>query len=141
MVKITKGRKYDTETAREVGSYSNGGGWGDFRHYEETLYRKRTGEYFLHGKGGPMTKYAKAEGQNSWSGGSDIIPLTFDEAREWAEEHMDAEDYETEFGEVAEDDSRAALNLSLPVALIEALRREAVEKNMTLSALVEQKLK
>lgn len=141
MVKIIKGRKYDTATTKEVGSFANAGGWRDFSHYEETLYKKRTGEYFLHGQGGPMSKYAKAEGQNSWSGGSDIIPLSFDEAREWAEEHLDADEYEDEFGEVAEDDSRAALNLSLPVTLIEALRREAVEKNMTLSALVEQKLK
>ena len=38
MVKIIKGRKYDTDTAREVGSYSNAGGWRDFGHFEETLF-------------------------------------------------------------------------------------------------------
>lgn len=141
MVKIVKGRKYDSETAKEVGSYSNAGGWRDFSHYEETLYKKRTGEFFLHGAGGPMTRYAERVDQNSWSGGSDIIPLTYEDAREWAEKHLDADVYETEFGVVDEDGSRAALNLSLPISLIDSLRREAVEKNVTLSALVESKLR
>lgn len=141
MVKIVKGRKYDSETAREIGRYSNAGGWRDFSHYEETLYKKRTGEFFLHGAGGPMTRYAERVDQNSWSGGSDIIPLTYEDAREWAEKHLDADVYEAEFGVVEEDGSRAALNLSLPISLIDTLRREAVEKNVTLSALVESKLR
>ena len=141
MVKIVKGRKYDTETAREVGCYSNGGGWRDFRHYEETLYRKRTGEYFLFGEGGPMTKYAEQVGQSGRSGGSEIIPLSFDDAREWAEKNPDAAEYEAEFGVVEEDGSRTALNITLPVTMIESLKREAVAENMTLSALIEKKLR
>ena len=141
MVKIVKGRKYDTETAREVGCYSNGGGWRDFRHYEETLYRKRTGEYFLFGEGGPMTKYAEQVGQSGRSGGSEIIPLSFDDAREWAEKNLDADEYEAEFGVVEEDGSRTALNITLPVTMIESLKREAVAENMTLSALIEKKLR
>lgn len=69
MKKIINGKKYDTETANAVGAYANSGRWCDFTHYEETLYQKRTGEYFLHGEGGPMTKYAVAESQNCWTGG------------------------------------------------------------------------
>ena len=52
-------RRYDTETAKAVGSRDNGLSYRDFNHVEETLYRKKTGEFFLHGEGGPMTKYAK----------------------------------------------------------------------------------
>lgn len=141
MVKIIKGRKYDTSTAREVGQFGNSGTWRDYSHYEETLYQKRTGEYFLHGEGGPMTRYATKVEQNSWSGGSAIRPLDYEEARAWAEEHLDAEDYEREFGEVAEDGEKVAINLSLPAELVERLKREAVAEHMTVSALVEKRLK
>lgn len=141
MVKIIKGRKYDTDTAREVGSYSNAGGWRDFGHFEETLFCKRTGEYFLFGEGGPMTKYRETVGQNEWSGGSKIIPLDFDEAREWAEKNLTAEEYEAEFGEVTEDDSRAAITITLPTSMIDTLKREAVERHLTLSAWLEKRLR
>ena len=47
MKKIINGRLYDTGTAKEIGCYENGYGAGDFRYYYESLYRKRTGEYFL----------------------------------------------------------------------------------------------
>lgn len=102
MKKIINGRKYDTETAQRIGYRSNGGGWRDFSHVEESLYRKRTGEFFIHGEGGPMTGYARSTGQNSWSGGEDIIPLTEQEAREWVERYLDADQYEEIFGEVEE---------------------------------------
>ena len=46
MKKYINGKVYDTETAQLIGTYANGGNWRDFSHYEETLYRKRTGEFF-----------------------------------------------------------------------------------------------
>lgn len=102
MKKIINGRMYNTETAKPIKFYANDGGWRDFRHYEETLYLKRTGEFFVAGEGGPMTKYAQPCGQSGRSSGSDIIPLTEREAKEWAERHMDADEYEETFGEVPE---------------------------------------
>lgn len=102
MKKIINGKKYDTDTAAEVGYYSNGGGWGDFHHYEETLYRKRTGEFFLYGEGGPMTGYAESCGMNEYCGGWSIKPMTENQAKAWAETHIDADDYEKIFGEVDE---------------------------------------
>lgn len=102
MKKIINGKKYDTNTAKEIGRYVSYGSWGDFRHYEETLYQKKTGEFFLWGKGGPMTKYAVAVDTNSWSGGESIIPLTLDGAKEWCEHNLTADEYEKIFGEVEE---------------------------------------
>ena len=102
MKKIINGRLYDTDTAKEIDVYGNGLGPRDFRNYSETLYLKRTGEYFLCGEGGPMSKYARSCGGNSWSGGSGIIPLTAEEAREWGEKHMSADDYIAAFGPVEE---------------------------------------
>ena len=102
MKKIINGKKYDTETATPVASFSNSGGWRDFAHYEETLYRKKTGEFFLYGEGGPMTKYARSTGLNSWSGGDGFEPLTEDEAKLWLERFSDTETYEAQFGAVEE---------------------------------------
>ena len=48
MKKILGGKKYDTETARVVGTYWNGN--SGFGTCSETLYRKRTGEFSCTGK-------------------------------------------------------------------------------------------
>lgn len=102
MKKIINGKKYDTDTASCVGSWDNGYGYSEFGYFSEALYRKKTGEFFLHGKGGAASKYAKSCGENSWSGGEEILPLTEDEAKKWAEGHLEADEYEQIFGEVAE---------------------------------------
>ena len=85
MKKIINGKRYDTETAEFCGSREYGYP-GDFDHVSEELYQKRTGEFFLYGEGGPNLKYREEISMNSWSGGEKIIPLTDDEAKEWAEE-------------------------------------------------------
>ena len=54
------------------------------------------------GKGGAMSKYSHRIGQNEWSGGEEIIPLTVEEAQEWAERYLDADEYQQLFGEVKE---------------------------------------
>lgn len=141
MKKIINGKAYDTATAKSVGYWTNGGTWRDFGHVEETLYRKKTGEFFLHGEGGPASRYAKPSGQNSWSSGERIMPMTFQEARAWAEEHLDGEDYEEAFGAVVEDDSRRTVTLSLSVSAVETIRRRAAEAGMTISAYVESLIK
>jgi len=101
MKKIINGKKYNTETARVVGAVGHEYP-SDLRYWREELYRKKTGEFFLYGKGGPMSKYARRTAQNEWSGGEEIIPLTEKEAREWVETYLSAEEYEQIFGEVEE---------------------------------------
>ena len=101
MKKIINGKLYNTETAKEVAEYWNGYPGGDFNVIYETLYQKRTGEYFLYCKGGPMTQYAEAV----WGGmayGEQIIPYTEKLAKEWAVEHISADEYMELFGEVEE---------------------------------------
>ena len=72
MKKILGGKKYDTETARMVGNYWNGN--SGFGKCYEALYCKRTGEFFLYGEGGPMSKYGVAYGDNEWGYGEEIRP-------------------------------------------------------------------
>ena len=141
MKKIINNKAYDTETAKELGSWSNMEDYGNFSQFSETLYRKKTGEFFLYGEGGPMTKYAVAEGSNSWRGGSRIMPLSFQEAREWAEEHLSGEEYEAIFGKVVEDDSRVQVCYSLSAAAVETIKRRAAELGITASAYIESLIK
>lgn len=126
MKKIIDGKKYDTETAKQVGETWSPAGFGpsDFEWYEETLYRKRTGEYFLCGQGGPMSRYAEAYGQSGWAGGERIMPLTYTEAKDWAEQHMDADAYISAFGDPGEGgDGLAQMAVRIPESTIAALDR------------------
>lgn len=101
MKKIIDGRKYDTETAKYLGSstYSNPSN-NHYRH--EELYRKKNGEYFLYGEGGSSSVYASQLDVNFWGSGEAIIPMTDDEARKWAEKELSVDEYEEIFGEVEE---------------------------------------
>lgn len=99
MKKIIRGKLYDTDTAQQLAETYNY--FGDFSDYEEELYRKRTGEYFLHGKGGPTSRYAEPCGHGQ-SNGENIFPLSESEAREWAEANITAEEYISIFGKVEE---------------------------------------
>lgn len=101
MKKIINGKMYNTETAALKGldSYSN---TRDFAYWLEELYQKKTGEFFLYGKGGANSKYSRSCGQNEWCGGEDIIPMTVEEARAWAEKHLNADEYQDVFGVVEE---------------------------------------
>jgi len=100
--KIINGKLYNTETATLVAEWCNNYPTNDFKYCDESLYRKRTGEYFISGEGGPLSKYSKSYGDNSWGYGEEIMPLSEQEAMQWAEKHMSVNKYVAEFGEVAE---------------------------------------
>lgn len=137
MKKIINGKLYNTETAKEMASWSDGMSFRDFSHVEEVLYQKRTGEFFIYGQGGPASRYAERVPGGMWGSGDQIIPLTWDAAREWAEEHLDADEYQEIFGEVAEDDSRTVITLSLSVSAVEMAKRSAAKDGVGLSAYIE----
>ncbi len=97
MKKIIDGLRFDTGKGIEIGTASYGN-QGDFEAWEATLYKTpRSGRFFIAGSGGPMSRFSQSIGQNQWSGGSDIIPMSEDEAREWAENYLDAEVIEEHF--------------------------------------------
>lgn len=100
MRKIINGKMYNTETAKRIGFYS----WnyvGNFDYFEESLYRKKTGEFFLYGEGGPNSKYGVWEG-NSGSGSAMIKPMSESSAKEWLADHDCVDEYIELFGEVEE---------------------------------------
>jgi len=141
MKKIIEGAKYDTETAKVMGAWDNRCSRRDFQWCEETLYRTKSGKYFLHGEGGPMSKYTRSEGNNSWTGDSRILPMTREAAQEWAEEKLSGDEYEAIFGEVSEEeDGKERLNISVSPALKQKLWAKAEKDGTTMSAMVEAAL-
>lgn len=140
MRKIINNKLYNTETAQLVGEYDNGLGHTDFSYISEELYRKRTGEYFVHGEGGPMTRYAESCG-DGWTFGESITPVSYDTARQWAENHMDVDDYQQAFGEVSEGDGeRVTINVSISVAAKARIDRECSKTGDTQAEVVERAL-
>lgn len=137
MKKIIGGKRYDTDTAKEVGSdsYSNP---RDFSYWEETLYRKNTGEFFLYGEGGANSRYAVQIEQNTWSGGQRINPLSFEEAKSWAEEHLDGNKYESIFGTVEETSEKRTCSFSLTETTIEKIKRGAAEADLSMSEYIDR---
>lgn len=121
MKKNINGKIYDTKTASLLGTWINGYIQRDPRCVIEELYRKRA--VFVDGKG--------------WKAGAKIIPLNYENARMWAEEHLRGDDYQEIFGEVAEDDSRTAFSISLSASAAEIARRAAAAAETSLSAYIE----
>lgn len=101
MKKVVQGILCNTKTANRIGGYEYSSG-GDFAHYEEALYRTKSGMYFLHGTGGAASKYSRMTGQNEWSGGEAIKLMPPEAARQWAKDHLDAAEYIAAFGEPEE---------------------------------------
>ena len=102
MKKIINGRLYNTETAEKIAEWNNSIYGNDFRSCEETLYKKKTGEYFIYGSGGALSKYSVPCGNNGSSGASDITPLSKDNVKIWMENYGTPDSYIKEFGEVPE---------------------------------------
>lgn len=140
MKKIIRGKKYDTDTAELVGEYQYSNP-RDFHYLYEELYRKRTGEFFLYGTGGPMSKYSESVGQNEWSGSEAITPLDLNDAKDWVEEHCDADKYEELFGVVEDDGEKVRTTLWLSKPSCKMLEEQALEHRLTKSELVEYILK
>lgn len=136
MNKIINGKRYDTDRASLVGedSYSNS---RDFNHWHEALYQKRTGEFFLYGEGGPMSKYAETIGQNEWSGGEKIMPLSVEAAKKWAEEHLTGDEYEKIFSVDDEGGEKTVTSFSLKTSTVKRLRAMAEASSRTMGDVID----
>lgn len=139
MKKIIKNKVYDTGKAQKCGEYESTPYRNDFHYFCEALYRKKTGEFFLHGEGNAASKYARSCGQNERCGGEKIVPLTYEAAQQWAEEHLDGDSYIEIFGELEEDGSTEVLSISMPASVAAKIRQLAGQEGKTLSAFLVEK--
>lgn len=136
MKRIINGRSYDTNTATKLAEWSSGEFVNDLHYSAETLYKKKTGEFFIYGEGGAMSRYATALGDNRWGAGERIMPMSESEAREWAEEHLSGDEYESIFGVVEEEPASPVVSVSLPAEARAKLDALAAEAGISRSAMV-----
>ena len=96
MRRIIENKVYDTATATAVANYSNSYGTSDFKFIRETLFMTKKKNFFIHGRGGAMTRYADRVANMSCYGEA-IRPLDEQQLLEWCfetendfviEEHM-----------------------------------------------------
>lgn len=141
MRKVIEGRTYNTETSKIIGSWTNGHMVNDFYFCEETLYKNTKEAYFLRGAGGGYSDYAVVQGDSrGW--GEAIIPLTSAQARQWAEKHLDANEYEAEFGEQPEAEgdlkNRERVNLTIDKEVVANMRKFSKVSGISMSVMVDK---
>ena len=134
MKQIIKGRLYNTDTAKEIGCYRNGSIY-DAHGFRETLYQKRTGEFFIHGEGGGFSGYGR-HCPDGWTSGEKIRLLSYEDARKWVEKYLSVDKYEAIFGVPSEDGEDVQLHVSIPERLMAALKNAAGANGESVTAYV-----
>ena len=137
MKRVINGKLYNTDTAVDLAVYE-ANATDSLNYYSERLYRKRTGEYFIHGEGGARTRYAASDGDGWSRGGEAIFPLSVDEARAWAEQHISEEDFERLFGAAHEDGDTVKTSFDLSPDLAAKLQDVAAERGVSRRAVIEE---
>ena len=99
--KIINGRMYNTDTTEVLGSWDNGYPRGDFSFEEQTLHKKKTGEYFVYASGGAQSNFGDCYGGHDCSG-EKFIPKSVEQAQQWSEEYLTVEKYVEIWGEPEE---------------------------------------
>lgn len=134
MERVIRGKRYNTATAEAVAErehlYPSDFGW-----VHEILYKKRTGEFFLWGEGGPQSKYRKKVEKNVYCSGEKIKPLTIKEAKAFIETYA-PEEYKKLFTIDVWDDETVPLNIYLPTPTFQRLKIASVKKGESMTKLV-----
>ena len=115
MMKLIKGRKYNTDTATKLIEYKIGLG------PKQVLFLKRTGEFFL------------------FINDEKIVPLKDDEARQWVKGNV-PEMYDEIFNE-EDSDQKADTHFMIEKSLLRKAKIAAVDENISLGTLIEKALR
>lgn len=87
-VKVKQSDADSTYGDKLLAEWSNQGLGG--RCFREKLYRDMSGEYYISGSGGPLSRYRIYESDGRFLGGSAEFPVSTDEALAWLKAHPDA---------------------------------------------------
>ena len=130
MKKDIDGKRYDTDTARAVGTRKYD---GKIRSVNETLFFTKSGRYFLYIDGNPLGVYRSREREK------EIVPLELGEAKEWAKAHLTDDEYQNRFGAVtgADTDERERFTTNLSPACKVKLRQIKEATGKTYGEIIE----
>ena len=128
MRKVIQNKVYDTATANKLMTVTlhteRNGNINGRDVITESLYRKRTGEFFL---------------VREDTYGTKIAPQTYKAAKAWGKNNqMPKEIQKTAFWEEDNSPKKEVLLVSIPAGMISKLRAEASKRKMTVSGLLEE---
>lgn len=66
-----------------------------------------------------------------------IKPLAYDDAKKWAEEALDGDEWIKEFGEPQEDMDRVQIQISMTVGAVNIVKRAAQKRDKSVSETIE----
>jgi hypothetical protein len=136
-MQIINGKRYDINRATILYNWNNRKLESDPDYLSESLYRKKTGEYFLYGIGGANTRYGVWEGVTGRAGYK-IMPLTPAEARLWVESHATADEY----AEIFSVSEKAPMRFnSVSPEIRQKMERIREETGKTLTEIFEEAIK
>jgi hypothetical protein len=124
---VIKNRVYDTGTARKIATYNHSG-------VTETLYRKKTGEYFAHF----YNKHADGTDRAGWHGKEKIVPYDYETAKNWASLSLDEKLYKELFEGEAADDGRVVITARVSKDALAKLKKRQSQTGETIGAALER---
>lgn len=134
MQRRIKTQMYDTNTARLIGEYIN---HINDETVHETLYKKRTGEYFLY------IKPEKSD-NNVFSIQESIQPISYAKAKEWfkkankTDKNLATDDvYNYEFGITTKIEEREMTTIKLSRLAKRKLERMSIKQGISQSEIIE----
>ena len=134
MKKIIKGARYDSDAAKRLAAWESDQDYTGFSHTEETLFRTKAGRWFLHGVGNAASVYASRRA-DGWAGpGEQIIPLSEEAARQWAEQRLSGEKVEQIFSSIGAEITQVAAYL--PADLLAKLDTEKANSGRSRSDII-----
>lgn len=89
--------EYNPDASDKLGDWSPGHTPGGFLHEVETLYKTENGNYFILLEGGLFSRFHAFPGSEIWYGGSNITPVSHEEAFGWCEQTGNYEVIEEHF--------------------------------------------
>lgn len=135
MQRVIDGKRYNTDTAKRLGSWESDQDYQGLHHEEETLYLTKTGNYFLHGCGGAASRYNKKTSTNSWIGGEQIVPISEEYARKWAADHLTENEYDMIFGDV-ENTGGVRVSVQIPAEIMAKMNDRMNADDCTRNSLI-----
>lgn len=129
--RVVGGHLYDTERATLIAE-SRYDGASDDEDYVEALYRNENGVFFLAAEGGVESFYSAILRGGKPARGTEIIPLSPDEACRWLEDHDHIEQIEELFGAPPQaGHDTVPIDLRVSQTMMQGIALAAARKNET----------
>jgi hypothetical protein len=127
MYTVIKNRVYDTGTAQRIAAYEHNG-------VTETLYRKKTGEYFAHFYNISADDSKKA----GWRGKEKIVPYNYEIAKEWAKMSLDESLYRELFDGKTESDENTVITVRISKKALAKLKKHQSQTGDAIGRVLER---